>query len=296
MAISEDIKKSAEQIAAMIPKAAKSTWEDTKKQAKAKLDEIWGLAKKKVVDATTTEPIRVNFTTPSPTPTPAPQMQKLVESGYQKIGEQDGKQVFYRQNPSSPRGFDLVDEAGNDIKGGQKDTPKPTPSLIPKVQASAPAVKGVQTGAGRNPDISRYTVTDDVHTALNTAAKMYDIPASILYDIALQESSFNPQLVNRNPDAVDDDGKPINPTGLFQFTDSTWQTVLNYEATPGTSLKLPNHDRTDPLTNAIAAAYLIKFGQIGRWTASKDNWGRFYSPDELAPYYAQTINKKNLNK
>ena len=79
------------------------------------------------------------------------------------------------------------------------------------------------------------------------------------------------------------------PQGLFQFTPNTWDTAKQYAAKPGSSLSLPvDADRNDPVFNALAAAYLIKMGQLGRWQASKPNWGRFYSADELDPYYAQT--------
>lgn len=172
----------------------------------------------------------------------------------------------------------------------------PIPTVTPGQIKQEPVVeKPVQKEAikidmksfSRNPDIQKYTISEPVKNALLTAAETFKIPVSLLSDIALQESGFRP-----TSDPYAEGGGEIfkqagYPKGLFQFTDGTWQTVLNYEAKPGSSLKLPNHDRFDPLTNALAAAYLIKFGQLGRWDASKHNWGRFYSPEELNSYYAQ---------
>lgn len=181
-------------------------------------------------------------------------------------------------------------------------TPTPTPTAIPTPVAqrspwipvgtpqSVPNSGGGAVVSARNPSASKFSIAPQVHTALSEAAQAYKIPPSLLYDIALQESSFNPTLVNTTPDAYRG-GKPINPTGLFQFTDDTWDTVKNYAAMPNSSLKLPNFERTDPKTNALAAAYLIKFGQLGRWDASKNVWGPYYKEEEISPYYAQTMGR-----
>jgi len=110
-----------------------------------------------------------------------------------------------------------------------------------------------------------------------------------MHDLAYSESSFNPTLVNRTPAGI----KAGNPTGLYQFTDKTWSDVLNlYNNKPGQSLHLPNADRTDPLTNSMAAAYLVSHGQLGKWDASEWNWGDYWTPQELEAqgYYDQSPN------
>lgn len=133
MSLIDQFKKSAQEIAGTIPKAAASTYEDVKSQASQKLNEIWGLAKKKVVDATTSDPIVVSFITPTPTPPPEEQ-KKFIDAGYQRIGQREGKDIYYRQNPQSPQGYDLVDSSGTSLK--TTPSPTPFPRAVPKVLAA----------------------------------------------------------------------------------------------------------------------------------------------------------------
>jgi len=169
-------------------------------------------------------------------------------------------------------------------------SPKPdeesTP-VIPEAEASKPIIKAPQkakpteTTYGRNPSTKKVKADPVVHAAIADASKKYGIPAEILYDIGFSESSLNP-----NP--------PKNPKssagGLFQFTNGTWETVKNYARMKGSTLKLPSIDKNDPRSSAMAAAYLIKNGQLGRWDASKWNWGEYWSDDELEEmgFYKQT--------
>ena len=162
---------------------------------------------------------------------------------------------------------------------------EPSPIKVPEVTPPPkPEEKPVQLA--RNPNISKFTITDTVKDAITSAAKKYGIPHDLLFDIALQESSFDPN--KKNPNAP----PGLNPLGLFQFTDETWERVKVYNRMKGSSLDLPNYDRFDPHTNALAAAYLIKFGQLGRWDASRDVWGPYYSDEELEPYYRQRLSRR----
>jgi len=152
---------------------------------------------------------------------------------------------------------------------------------------AAGKVAGVTTSGGkaRNPAFSKFNVTPEVQDALSQAANKYQVPPELLYDIALQESSYDPRKVNPNAPPG------LNPLGLFQFTDSTWDNILSqYNNKPGMTLSLPNTDRLDPRTNAEAAAYLIKHGQLGKWDASEDVWGNYYTPQELEGqgFYSQS--------
>ena len=147
-------------------------------------------------------------------------------------------------------------------------------------------------GKGRNSSKNRAEPTDDVAKAIKQASKEFGVKASLLFDVADAESDFVPHMVNNTPEGI----SAGHPTGLFQFTDATWQDILAYNNSPKSSLykKLPNTDRADPLTNALAGAYLIKHGQLGKWDASEHDWGSYWSPQELESlgYYDQTIYHK----
>ena len=136
-----------------------------------------------------------------------------------------------------------------------------------------------QTNYGRMADTQNMKVDPVVENAIRQASQKYDIPSELLFDIAFSESSLN-----KNPAA----NPKSTATGLFQYTKPTWETVLKYAQMPGSSLSLPNKDMSDPVNQALATAYLIKFGQLGRWDASKSKWGSNYSPEELGGYYSQT--------
>ena len=172
-------------------------------------------------------------------------------------------------------------------------TPSPTPAAMPlPTPVPSPVPK---KPLARNPNISKYQITDSVSQAIDKAAGKFNMPAELLYDIALKESSFDHTLVNKTPEGI----KAGYPTGLFQFTDGTWEVIKKFNNDPDSALykALPNLDRKDPVTNSLAAAYLISHGQLGRWDASKtdegevgeNTWGQFYSEEELKPYYVQTL-------
>lgn len=160
----------------------------------------------------------------------------------------------------------------------REPTRKPEPTATPE-----PSPTPIQSKLARNPHIVNFRISTKVKSAINKAADQFDIPATLLFDIALQESSFDPSKENL-------DAPPgLNPQGLFQFTDSTWEIIKVYNSMEGGSLDLPNFNRFDPITNATAAAYLIKFGQLGRWDASKGVWGPYYTDEELESYYSQRL-------
>lgn len=182
----------------------------------------------------------------------------------------------------------------------------PTPTIIPiptqsafaeavtqsKIQQQYPTPTPNQTGTipARNPSIAKLQIQKytPAISAIRQAAQTYNVPEGLLLDIAFAESSLDPKQENRTKEGI----KAGIPIGLFQFTPNTWETVKRYAAMPGTSLKLPNLDPYDPVTNALAAAFLIKFGQLSRWNASQWNWGKYYNPEELQGYYAQTLSRR----
>lgn len=209
--------------------------------------------------------------TPSPTITPTPTMSQ---------GDMLRNQIAQSVREKGTSGL------------SQYLSPTAQPQQSPISTVAPTAIPQPSKVEARNPAISKFRITPAVSSALTTAANTFGLPPSILYDIALQESSFNPNLTNSTPAGV----QAGNPKGLFQFTDGTWETVKNYANRPGSSLKLPNDNRFDPLTNALAAAYLIKNGQLGRWDASKNVWGSYYNDEELDPYYSQTLSHTRNHK
>lgn len=232
---------------------------------------------------------------PSTIEVSGPSVGELLSGGLQKASRFVGKNI--QRGAKSLLGRDLGDEIIEQPKQ------QPIESLLqrekPRVSASSEIPQS--TSVARNPAISRYKISDDVNNAIAKAAAEFDMPSDLLYDIALHESGFNPSIQNVTPDGV----AAGNPKGLFQFTDGTWDNILKqYNDKEGSSLHLPKGkdgkpDRFDPYTNALAAAYLIKFGQLGKWDASKDRkvgdvegWGRFYDEEELKPYYTQTLDRQ----
>lgn len=212
-----------------------------------------------------------------PQPQQQPQKQQVgwnqVSGGYTPVFNTDSNpQSQYKTIPDTPQ--------------QQYNQPQ---AQGPQQQYSQPRQQPQQSQqtVARNPNFSQFNVSKTVSNAIQQAASKFGIPASLLYDIALQESSFEPSHVNDTPD-----GKAAgNPTGLYQFTDSTWKELTDPNSgTYGQSLRplLQGTDRTNPYNNAMAAAYLIANGQLGRWNASQPVWGQYYSPQELQQYYSQT--------
>ena len=193
------------------------------------------------------------------------------------ISEKEGERLSLEgATPSIPSSQEAFKQRLAIEKPSIKEFVETKPSPKPEIQELA-----------RNPNITKFKITSKVNGSITRASKKFDLPPTLLFDIALQESSFDAGLVNITPE-----GKEAgNPTGLFQFTDDTWETIKNYANDKTTSLYnvLPNFDRKDPLTNSLAAAYLIKFGQLGRWDASRGVWGEHYSDEELESYYSQRL-------
>jgi transposase-like protein len=168
-------------------------------------------------------------------------------------------------NLNIPEGVRIAKNLGYTGPEVQNYQPSPTSTQI------NPQVLG-DTNYGRNPDFSKLDMSQyqSSTNAITKAAAEYGIPASLLYDIALQESTLNPNP-KPNPDST--------AAGLFQFTSPTWEEAKK-------RMKLDSAaSRLDPDVAAKAAAYFISNGMLGRWDASKDVWGQFYSPEELQGYY-----------
>lgn len=166
-----------------------------------------------------------------------------------------------------------------------KGVPMPNPTVkntaVPMPTPTPYTENGVMYG--RNP--STKIANPTVRKAIESASKHYGVPAALMYDIAMQESSLNPDARNPEPG--------VTAAGLFQINNPTWDTIYKYGSMKGNTLKLPTNNHMDPETNAYAAAYLIKNGQLGRWDASKNVWGKFWPDNELdnLGFYAQTLKR-----
>jgi hypothetical protein len=158
----------------------------------------------------------------------------------------------------------------------------PTQTVTP---TPAPVALTDHTQLGRNPNIAKVSISQTVYDAINNAANTYGIPPQLLFDVGMAESTLNPNASNPKSTSA----------GLFMFNNGSWQTVQNYMKKPGSTLKMPDINRMNPYTSALAAAYLIKNGQLGRWDASKNDknntnsWGNYWNDEELKNYYAQIL-------
>lgn len=221
-----------------------------------------------------------------------PLLNKVVSSG---------KSFLNRLNPSAPIEGSLgTGRQGYPALAGvsQTATPrvtKPVASPIaPPITQPTPVAtptQGFDTNAlARNPSFSTYNLSPEVKNAVMNASNKFGVPSQFLFDLFAQESSLQADKVNDTPEGI----AAGYPTGLGQFTTGTWKEVMDYNRNPGSSLYnvLPNANPKDPITNALATAYLIKQGQLGKWAASEDVWGNFWTPEELdaAGYYDQTPN------
>ena len=234
------------------------------------------------------------ISSPTPTPPPAPMvtqaMERLTQTSSPKTSLQPNSKMVFEKDQTGTWRIMQKSDMPNQTQPLQIPKEKLiTPSPSPWTQQ--PSVLGKQQGQkyGRDPEIRKYTITPEVENAIVKAANTYNLPPDLLFDIAKAESGFSATSAPKGK-MFEEAG---NPQGLFQFVGHTWEDVLRrYNNKPGMSLRLPNEDRFDPETNAMAAAYLIANGQLGKWTASKHSWGKFWSEEELAPYYSQTIGYK----
>lgn len=186
----------------------------------------------------------------------------------------------------------------NEVQGTQQSLTAPIENYFPD-QIQTPPPMPISTTLARNPDISKFNISEPIKLAIFAAAKKFNVPPQLMFDIALQESSFDQSLVNPNAELG------LNPTGLYQFTDATWNggydsngrwipgVLEQYANNPQMGLYgvLPNENRTDPYTNALTAAYLISNGQLGKWDASEGVWGNYWTPQELeeSGFYKQSL-------
>jgi soluble lytic murein transglycosylase-like protein len=214
-------------------------------------------------------------------------IQKIVDSlrnAWKKFNEGTTYTIYARSSPQT-----ALEQANAQIK---TQTPKmvqvsqqKTDAIINNKPITTSTPTRINEGLARNPNYKNFLISDEVKDALQKAATQFEVPQQLLYDIALQESSYDPNKINQQAEPG------LNPQGLFQFTDNTWQTILDqYNNKTGMTLSLPNTNRLDPYTNAAAAAYLIKHGQLGKWDASEGTWGNYWSPQELqdAGFYSQS--------
>lgn len=198
---------------------------------------------------------------------------------------QKGKDFVSNLNPNAPikgnawEGVPMASTAPV-VAAPNRPIAQPIASPVPQPVKAPTVTPTYDSGAlARNPSFKNYTLRDDVKNAVMKASEKYSVPHQLLFDLFAQESSLLPDKVNDTPEGI----AAGYPTGLGQFTNDTWDDVLAYSRNPNSSLYgvLPNNDRKDPYTNALATAYLVKMGQLGKWDASEDVWGEFWSPQEL---------------
>lgn len=138
--------------------------------------------------------------------------------------------------------------------------PVKTPSRVPEAPIIVP----------RNPAFSKFRVEEDVNQAITDASQKYNVPAELLFDIALQESSYDKSKVNPETKIHH---------GLFQFDPDTWSDMIRWGVVP------EDASRFNPRLNAEAAAWSISNGYLQKWDDSKEVWGEFYEDEELKEYY-----------
>lgn len=156
------------------------------------------------------------------------------------------------------------------IEPTKQEVPTATPTKVPE-----PTNVPTTTATTRSPhNNAKQAVKDrpESVSAIEKAGKEYGVMADLLIDIGLSESSLDPDNTAKKG------GLNSTAGGMFMFIDSTWRETMR-------ALKLPEEtSKFDPEINAQAAAYLISKGQLSRWDASKHNWGKYYSDEELKKY------------
>lgn len=143
-----------------------------------------------------------------------------------------------------------------------------TPTSTIKKITSTPTPTPEQV-YGRNPDtVSAIKTHVNSSRAISKWAKYYDVPYELMTDIAFSESSLDPHKQSSESTAG----------GLFQFIDTTWKETMRRIGKPLDTSKY------DPDANAQATAFKLSKGELGAWDASKGNWGKFYTEEELKKY------------
>jgi hypothetical protein len=143
-------------------------------------------------------------------------------------------------------------------------------------------------------------------------AKEFNIPLDLATDLAFAESSLDHkkraedhgydgnhyQVTLTNGKTVTVDKKDLgkyegqiekkkllpysSASGLFMFTNATWDTMKNNGVIPKNATYA---DKLDPELNAKAAMWAVSHGMLSRWNASKGNWGANYTEEELKRFY-----------
>lgn len=111
-------------------------------------------------------------------------------------------------------------------------------------------------------------------------ARKFNVPASLMVDIALQESELNPKAKAEG-----------TISGLFQMSEGTYKMVQDAGVVPKGSSK------DDLQNNITATAYLISKGYLGYWDAGLNKktgehyhtkWSRYYQPEELEAFQTKS--------
>jgi len=171
--------------------------------------------------------------------------------------------------------------------------PDSVPATTPITSTSPEQVLGATNGSvlGRSEKAGTFVSEEysGVRETIKQAAEKYGVDPNLMVDIAAAESSLDAgrKASEHGFDGVTTDAEGnIYPyssaTGLFQFTDATWEDAI--KNVPEIS---SFEQRLDPSLNALAAAYFISNGYLGKWTASEEEWKESYTDEELANYYQQ---------
>jgi hypothetical protein len=170
----------------------------------------------------------------------------------------------------SPQRIDvLTDEVNRLMKEGNDLLTAPAPPEEPG-QKTYKVVNNI----GKNPKFSEVKPKDSVDTAIRNAAKEFNVPSELLFDISFAESTLDTTKQNNKSTAG----------GLFQFLDASWKQAMR-------ELGLPEDTpKTDEVASARAAAMVISKGRLSWWDASKKDpennqrWGDYYTDEELKLY------------
>lgn len=241
-------------------------------------------------------PQSIPFSMESKTPSPYREAQiRGLHENYRPSQPMSRASPSQLQPTTTPTVAELEENQRNIIQGilGSQTTSTPTPTAMP-TSTPTPTLSYDKFASpdywkAKNPGVPEYdykmfgTTPKELQTstqAIRDVANMIGVPASLLEDIAYQESKYDYDLPTTTEGST--------ATGLFQFNDPTWTDVVN-------KYGMSWEDRLDAYQNALAAAKLINEGYLGKWAASADIWAPHYTLEEVEPYL-QTYSPEQYNK
>lgn len=160
-------------------------------------------------------------------------------------------------------------------------SPVPSPTPMPKPTATPTPTPIPNYGRSKVVTDTRRLYPERYKQAQAVIAKLKlpQATSDLAMDVAGAENSLKFSGGN---------GIPGNTsTGMFAFNEPTWKDYL----AASESARLAGHTKDNPDNSAQAFAYMIsqpkgiKQFSLSRWNASKPKWSKYYSNEELKPYY-----------